>query len=104
MARPYDMSVPLASYKQRSEYKPQVGDFIIWTGWFKTWYGVVATVDGDKLSVIFETLPCILFTLNQGEQTRNTHSIDVNKITSASPGEWAVMGNDQKHNTPVWFI
>lgn len=100
-------SPPLARYMGIDVYGPQVGDFLIWSGWFRTWYGVVASVDvdNDVVDVIFEGLPILLFTLRPEEQRRETKQIRISDIIGGRrPGTWSAMQHDAKHNTPIWFI
>lgn len=97
---------PLARYRQLITYVPEVGDFVVWAGWFRTWYGVVNSVDpdGESVTIIFEGLPSLLFTLTADEQPKNTHEIKTGKIKSARSGSWAVMKHEKNHNATVWYI
>lgn len=97
-------SPPLARYKPIRDYQPQVGDFVIWTGWFKTWYGVVAAQDGGAVSIVFENIPCNLFTLSPDEQVAMTQRVSVAKVTMSWPGTFAVLQHDSKHNASIWYI
>ena len=97
---------PLAIYKRVVEYVPQYGDFIVWTGWFSTWVGVVTHFDKNtnELHVIFSTIPYLLFTMSDVEQKKETRKIDINKIKSSQSGTYAVLQRDYQHNVNVWYI
>lgn len=100
-------SPPLARYIDIEYYGPQVGDFLVWSGWFRTWYGVVASVDAEEgvVHVIFSGLPLLLFIMPPNEQARETRKIKISDITNMRwRGAWAAMQHDAKHNTPIWFI
>lgn len=89
-----------------AQYTPDIGDFIIWSGWFTTWYGVIAAIGstGRKLHVIFESLPMILFTLTDEEQQQASKEITVDTIIGARAGSMAVMKHDAQHNTTIWYV
>jgi hypothetical protein len=95
---------PLAHYRLLVQYKPRIGDFIVWAGWFRTWFGMVAGIDGYNLQVVFEGLPSLLLTLTPAEQQKNLHTISLAKITTARPGSYAVLQHDAEHNATIWYI
>lgn len=97
---------PLARFLPLSKYVPEIGDFIIWAGWFKTWYGVVGSIDasGQSLTVIWEALPMLLFTLTDEEQQKNTKPLLLGDLLTAKPGKFSVMKHDAEHNASIWFI
>jgi len=97
---------PLARYLAMNKYTPEFGDFIIWAGWFKTWYGIVCNIDasGQAITVIWEALPMLLLTLTDEEQRANSQSLMLGDIITAKPGKFAVMKHDAQHNTPIWYI
>ncbi len=96
---------PLAQYKSRSEYIPQYGDFIIWSGWFSTWYGFVTNIDKQTsmLSVIFSGLPYLLFTMPSEDQKAETRLIKLSELRHASNGKFAISQqiNSQQQ---IWYI
>jgi len=97
---------PLARFLPITQYAPEVGDFIIWSGWFRTWYGVVGDIspDGQELSVIWEGLPFLLFTLTGSEQKESSQMVKLEQIVSCKPGNFSVMKHDAQHNTPIWYV
>jgi hypothetical protein len=101
---------PLVQYLQLNQWIPRVGDFLVWAGNFKTWYGVISSVDQHvsdgttNISVIFESLPMLLFTLTEDEQKENTQIMRLSEITTARVGTFSVMQNDPKHRVPLWYI
>jgi len=95
---------PLAHYRSLSEYSPQYGDFVIWSGWLTTWHGVVANNDGDDLYVIFSNIPYLLFTLEAHEQERETRKMKLSAIRGAAHGTFAVLQHDHTRNTNIWYL
>lgn len=96
----------LANYLSVAEYVPAIGDFIIWAGWFKTYYGIVAEVspDGKKMQVIWESLPYLLLLLTEDEQREETKEMLLREITDSPTGHISVMKHDAKHNATIWYI
>lgn len=94
----------LAHYGPLVKYRPRVGDFIVWTGWLRTWYGLVSSIDGAVVSVVFETIPVLLFTLTPAEQQSNTRSLQLQKIIGARCGTFAVCQHDRQGGVAVWYV
>lgn len=96
----------LAQYRRLSEYTPAYGDFVVWSGWFTTWHGVVSNYDQqtDELYIIFANIPFLLFTMSSEEQERETKKIKLSKIKNASQGNWAIQQHDPIRNTIVWYV
>lgn len=85
-------TVDLAHFRSFAKYRPKVGDFIIWHGWFrKRWYGVVSNINGDELLVIKENLPKLLFTLSPSEFKSNTIMVSLTNIQTSRGGEFCVI-------------
>lgn len=101
-----ELPPPLAQYFDLSGYRPSYGDFVVWSGWFTTWHGVVTNYDPetDELYIIFSTVPFILFTMNDDEQTKETQRIKLSQIKSASHGTYAIQQHDYTRNTNIWYL
>ncbi len=97
---------PLAQYRSLSEYIPNYGDYIVWTGWLTTWHGVVINHDPDDgdVYIIFSSIPFVLFTLEEHEQERETRKIKLSSIRGASHGTWAALQHDFTRNSNVWYL
>jgi hypothetical protein len=97
---------PLVQYRDIVNYTPRYSDYLVWSGWFTTWHGVVTNYDAEKeeVSAIFSGIPFVLFTLNDEEQQSETRIIKLSKICSASHGKWAVLQHDHANNTNIWYI
>jgi len=97
---------PLAIYKSIAEYAPAYGDFVVWTGWFVTWHGVVTQYDSEEgeLSMIFSTLPFLLFTMDANKQKEEIRTLSLSKLRSSANGVFAICQHDYAHNTTVWYI
>ncbi len=97
---------PLAQYKPRSEYKPQYGDYIVWSGWFSTWHGLVTNYDIEKeeLYIVFAGVPFLLFMMGDTELEKETKKIKTDDIKRASNGKYAIQQHDQTNNAIIWYI
>ena len=113
--------VSLAVYKNISDYVPAYGDFVIWTGWFVTWCGVVSNYapgermgdnntliaklsEEERISIIFSTMSFLLFTMTEKEQKKNTRILNLDKIRNSANGVFAISQHDYVHNVTVWYI
>ena len=103
---PKTEALPLAIYKNVSDYAPAYGDFVIWTGWFVSWCGVVSNYDPEeeKLSIIFSTMSFLLFTMTEQEQKKNTRILNLDKIRNSANGVFAICQHDYAHNVTIWYI
>lgn len=95
----------LANFSSLSKYKPAVGDFVIWTGWFSVWFGLVSEIGPrGALSVVFSKVPSMLFSMTEAEQLRASKIINLADITSAWSGTFAVQQFNQVHRATIWYI
>lgn len=74
------MTVNYLAYTDISAYKPTIGDFVIWQGWFKTWYGVVIGITDSKIIMAFEGTPKLLFTSNEEMLSKISYSFSLEEI------------------------
>jgi hypothetical protein len=95
---------PLATYRALSAWAPRYGDFVIWAGWFRVWFGLVNDFDikNNKVSIIFEGTPRLLFTMTDSEMQKNVFVFDLANIHSNKRGSWYV----QQHtdSNAIWYI
>ena len=99
------MQVNLAHHAPISRWKPEVGDFIVWHGFFTHWFGVVCEVKADEVTVIKAGMPLLLFSMSQSEYDKNKESIGIGMIQSGGSfwhGKYAAIKSMQ--NTTVWFV
>lgn len=92
----YDTIQPLG------KWKPQIGDWVYYSGWIKHWCGFVAekTSDDQQVKIIRSTMHQHIFTMGPKEQETNTIVLDVNEI-KMSRCKYAV---DQVVNgTRIWY-
>jgi hypothetical protein len=97
---------PLAVYRNISDYAPAYGDFVVWSGWFVTWHGVVTQYDNNKeeISIIFSTLPFLLFTMGSDQQSKELKTLQLTKIRNSPNGVFAICQHDYKNNVTIWYI
>lgn len=97
---------PLAYHRPRALYIPIYGDFIIWSKWFTTWYGVVTNFDvnSNSVDVIFEGLPILLFTMSDEEQVKGTYTLNLSEIKNAKNGKYSVLQRDAQTREHIWYI
>lgn len=93
----------LANYVSIRDWKPKYGDYIVWSKWFRTWYGLVVDINNGTLSIIFEGLPVLLFTMDEDSQDENTRKIKLSDIKNARPGQWTALQRDT-NGTNVWYV
>ena len=97
---------PLAYHSTRKNYSPKHGDFVIWSKWFTTWYGVVShyDIEADEIYVIFEGLPFLLFTISNDQQGKLTYKIKLSDIRNAKNGQYSILQQDSSTKEGVWFV
>lgn len=97
---------PLAQYKDLSDYNPGYGDFVVWSGWFSTWHGIVSDYDNKSgdLYIIFAGVPFLLLTMTEAEQQKETKQVPLSRIKNASKGTWAINRHDATRNANIWYI
>lgn len=92
-----NFNVTLAEYKPISAYKPRVGDFLIWHGWFTHFYGVINGIDNDRIRIVRAGMPILLFSMDPDDMDKNLETLSVNKIRR-SRGAYAV------HQNGIWYV
>lgn len=92
------LSVELARYRNLQTWKPKVGDFIIWHGWWSRWYGIVNGVGSGGITIIKENLPKLLLTMPPEEYSKNTIQFQVDRIRRSRGGEFHV------YQDSCWFV
>lgn len=97
---------PLAQYKSRREYEPQYGDYLVWSGWFTTWHGLIIDYDNrtNKLTAIVAGVPFILFTMDPSNFDKESIRLDLDHVRKAPNGKYAFQRHDQSQNAIIWYI
>ena len=95
---------PLAHALNLADYKPQFGDFVLWSGWFSCWIGVVSDCSKnlEQISVVFAGLPILLFQMDESDQPRNTRILQLSQIRKARNGTFSIL--QQINNVNVWYV
>lgn len=64
------------------KWRPQVGDWVYYSGWVKHWSGFVSekTTDDLQVKIIKSTLHARIFTMGQKDQDANTITLDLSEI------------------------
>ena len=96
----------LAQYKPRSQYKPQFGDYFVWSKWFTTWHGLIVNYDHetDELHIVVSGVPCILLTMPEEKQTKETIKVKLSDVKTAANGKFAILQHETSQNANVWYI
>jgi len=94
----HPIACELARYNSITKYSPKIGDFIIWHGWFRKWFGVVNGIDGNRITVIKENLPKLVFSIPENKRYKYMTEIYLDNIRGSSGGEYAI------NQDGVWFI
>ena len=68
--------------KPLAQWRPNVGDWIYYSGWVRHWIGLVVekTSDDQQLKVVKSTLHSRIFTMGPKEQNENMIVLDVSEI------------------------
>ncbi|MDP1712571.1 MAG: hypothetical protein Q8K86_08950 [Candidatus Nanopelagicaceae bacterium] len=99
---PDEIAIDLAQYKSIREWRPKVGDVVIWHGWFTHWFGVVSGVDADEsLRVTKAGLPLLMLTMTQAEMKKNSIKVDLRKV-GRTKGEYAVI--QKIKGASLWYV
>jgi hypothetical protein len=95
---------PLATYRALSTWAPRYGDFVVWAGWFRVWFGVVNNYDAKngKISILFEGTPRLLFTMTESEMQKNAFVFDLNDIRNNKRGRWYIQ--QTVDGSTIWYI
>lgn len=92
------VEIPLAKFSNLARWVPKIGDFVIWHGWVRHWYGVIGGIEHGYAIIITEGLPCLLFTLGQHEYPKRSVRVPIAKIKNCRGGEYHILQGD------TWFI
>lgn len=76
----YDTVRPIA------KWRPQIGDWVYYSGWIKHWCGFISEKSNDDLqiTVIKSTVHARIFTMGQKEQDKNTIILDMAEICGSN--------------------
>ncbi len=101
------LSVDVATFGNIDNWKPMIGDAILYNGWFRHWCGFVVDIDATdksdiKIKIMRRTLPMLLFTMSSKERAKNTISISYDEIISSQSGKWAVI--QTQRNNIIWLL
>lgn len=92
-----NLNITLAEYKQINTYRPKIGDFVIWHGWFTHYYGIVNGIDNNKIRIVKAGMPILLLSMDPDDINKNLTIVSVNKI-KGSRGAYAVYQNG------IWYV
>ena len=95
---------PLATYRALATWTPRFADFVIWAGWFRVWFGIVNDYDAknNKVSIIFEGTPRLLFTMTEAEMKKNCYVFDIDSIHNNRRGSWYIQ--QTVDGNTIWHI
>ena len=99
------IQINLAQHSPIEKWNPEVGDFIVWHGWFQHWFGVVCAVDFDEITIIKKGMPLLLFALTQSEHESNKTSLNVAQIRSGGSfwhGKYATV--KAVGSNLIWYV
>jgi len=98
-----NLQVDLAHYRGISEWKPEVGDFIVQHGWFTHWYGVVSRIDPNgSVEIITAGLPMLLVLLSGRKMEKSKKIIDIADIHASRGGKYATVKSVK--STVIWYV
>lgn len=98
------ISVNLAQSNTIAKWKPTLGDFVVWHGWFTHWFGVVSSINSEGTVTITKAgIPVLLFTMDELEQTKNKITIPISQINRSRGGKFAVM-QALPNTANIWYV
>lgn len=97
-------SMDLAHYDSIKKWKPQVGDFIVWHGWFQHYFGVISDIlkEDESVEIIKKGLPILLFDMPPEDHNKNKIKIGIGEIKGSRGGRYAAIR--AQGNNIIWYI
>lgn len=95
--------VGITQFADLSMWEPRIGDFIIYNGLFRHWFGVVMGVGKGSVEIVKSVLPVDVFMMGPNKQEAHTKSFDVIDIASSRGGKYAII-QATNGQAPVIFI
>jgi hypothetical protein len=95
--------IGIAQFADLSLWKPQLGDFVIYNGWFRHWFGLVVATQPGELDILHSVLPINVFTMGPNEAKQHTRKIDVSEVHRSRGGKYAVI-QVSSGQTPIVFL
>ena len=95
------LTVDLAHYRSISNWKPEIGDVIIWHGLFQHWFGVIIDISNTKITITKAGIPKLLVTMSNDEISKNSLLISIDKIR-LSKGAYTIQRPEQQ--AIIWYI
>ena len=97
-------SMDLAHYDSIRKWKPQIGDFIVWHGWFTHYFGVISSIgrEDNTVEVIKKGLPLLLFDMVPEEHDKNKIKVNIGEIKASKGGKYAAI---RAHGSNIiWYV
>lgn len=98
------ISVNLAQSNSITKWKPTLGDFVVWHGWFTHWFGVVNSINAEGTVTITKAgIPVLLFAMDELEQSKSKITVPISAITRSRGGKYAVM-QALPNTANIWYV
>ena len=98
------ISVNLAQSKPIAQWKPALGDIVMWHGWIQHWFGIISSINNEgTVTVTKAGMPVLLFTMDEMEQTKNKVTIAISAINRSRGGKYAVL-QALPGSTNIWYV
>ena len=96
-----DVNIDAVYWIDLNKWVSKPGDWIIYNGFFFSWYGFVIGMDEKKNVIIrYSGLPILLVT-NTKEKMKKIH---FNKIRYSKGGKFSIFRVEPKSSLPLWFL
>jgi hypothetical protein len=97
-------SMDLAHYDSIKKWSPQIGDFIIWHGWFQHYFGVISGInkDDNSVEVIKQGLPLLLFDMPVEQHEKFKTKVGIGEIKASRGGKYAALR--ASGSNVIWYI
>lgn len=95
---PRETLISLAAYAHIGMWKPEIGDFVFYYGFFSRWVGVITKVEKGMLTIVYEGIPLLLLTIDEESRVKKTIRISKSRMINSSPGKYNVIQNN------CWYV
>lgn len=83
-------------------WSPRHGDYLIWSGWFSTWYGVL--IDHPTSDECVFTVAGLPLLLVDSSRSKAVCRLSTDEIRSSRSGRFAIIRQSYDTQVPIWYV
>lgn len=95
--------IGIAQFDNLAKWKPQPGDFVIYNGWIRHWFGMVTETLPGEVKIIHNVIPLNVFIMGPNAQEKNSKKIDLIDITNSRGGKYTIIQSQAGGTTIVYL-